>query len=138
MPSARIALLALNLLASCGGGADAPPQGTGATELLSESGALRVTLRASPGGVPVRGNNQIDLDISRVDAGEPARGLFLSMVPFMPAMGHGSSVVPRCLERQDGHYRCDDVVLAMSGLWELRTTLEGTDSDGVVFRFDVH
>lgn len=137
MPTARPVIAALLLLTSCSSDAADEPPGAGATELVSESGALAVTLHASPGGVPVRGNNAIDLEIVRVAADEPESGLSLSMVPFMPAMGHGSAVAPECSEREVGHYRCDDVVLAMPGLWELRTTLGGAESDAVVFRFDV-
>lgn len=137
MPRARDALAALLLLASCSDAADEHHAATDPTELSSETGALRVALHASPGGVPVRGKNTVALDVVRVDADEPAAHLSLSMLPFMPAMGHGSSVVPRCSEEDSGHYRCDDVVLAMPGLWELRTTFSGAEADSVVFRFDV-
>jgi len=130
-------IAALALLVGCSDATGGTPHGGAATSVLSDSGALHLTLRASPEDVPVRGNNQLALDVRRADSEEPVEGLSLSMVPFMPAMGHGSSVVPRCSEQGGGHYRCDDVVLAMPGLWELRTTFGGTASDSVVFRFDV-
>ena len=129
--------VAVAFLIGCSASAEQPGHGAGVTNVLSESGALRVVLHASPEAVPARGTNALDLDVVRADSEEPVLGLSLSMVPFMPAMGHGSSVVPRCSEAGDGHYRCDDVVLSMPGLWELRTTIAGTESDAVVFRFDV-
>ena len=137
MFTSSLAAVAVALLIGCSSSAEEPGHGAGVTNVLSESGALRVVLHASPEAVPVRGTNDLDLDVVRVDSEEPVLGLALSMVPFMPAMGHGSAVVPHCSEAGDGHYRCDDVVLSMPGLWELRTTLAGAASDAVVFRFDV-
>jgi hypothetical protein len=59
------------------------------------------------------------------------------MVPFMPAMGHGSSTVPTIASLGSGKYGVDDVVLAMPGMWELRTTISGEASDYAVPRVEV-
>ena len=133
-----IAIIALALAAGCSGSGAQPASSRGATSLLSDSGALQLTLRSSPDTLPVRGDNQIDLTIARADTGEPVTGLSLSMVPFMPVMGHGSPVVPQFSDEGAGAYRFDDVVLTMPGLWELRTTIDGAESDTADFRFDVN
>ncbi|HTQ07585.1 MAG TPA: FixH family protein [Polyangiaceae bacterium] len=105
--------------------------------MMSDSGSLRVTLQSSPEATPVRGENQIVLNVVQNESGDAVEGLTLSMVPFMPAMGHGSPVVPVFSDEGDGQYRFDDVDLTMAGLWELRTAITGAVSDSVDFSFDV-
>jgi len=109
----------------------------GVTSLDSDSGAFRVNLASAPAAVPVRGKNQLELRVMRVDSGDGAEGLKLTMLPFMPAMGHGSPAVPDVFDRGDGHYHVDDVVLTMPGLWELQTTIEAPEHDHFTFRFEI-
>ncbi len=126
------------LALSCG--AEGPHEGVqlvGASSVVSQSGALHVSVASAPSPLPVRGKNQIEFDVVLADSGIPADGLGMRMVPFMPAMGHGSPQQPTAIALGDGRYRFHDVILSMPGLWELRTTISGTESDYVAPRFDV-
>lgn len=59
---------------------------------------------------------------------EPAPGLALHVTPWMPAMGHGASIEPTIVDRGNGDYLVDDLVLPMPGTWELRvSTSDGSE-----------
>lgn len=131
------ALAFLALVAGCSGDGAANDAGIGDTSLDSTSGALHVEVTSEPSSAPVRGSNRIYFEVSANDTGEPADGLVMQMVPFMPAMGHGSSSEPSSSELGGGRYAFDDVLLTMPGVWELRTSISGTASDYVAPRFDV-
>ena len=89
-------------------------------EAQSTTGAYDVVVLAhSP--TPVRGNHTVQLVVT--SAGAPADDLALTIVPWMPAMGHGTSITPTVTPLGDGAYQLDDVDLFMPGLWELRTTI---------------
>lgn len=136
----RLAPLAglLFALSGCsGGGNSAVDAGIGQTSLVSDSGALRIEVASAPSDAPVRGSNSIYFDVSASESGEPVVGLAMHMVPFMPAMGHGSASEPSSSDLGSGRYEFDDVLLTMPGVWELRTTIDGTESDYVAPRFDV-
>jgi len=127
------------LLAATGCSAAADPRENAAfpLERVTESGELDVVMRAESGTEPVRGTNTLHLEVTRVSTGDPVDGLALSIVPFMPSMGHGSPSEPRVESEGAGSYRVDDVVLPMPGLWELRTTITAPSTDYVLFKVDV-
>ncbi|HEV8551203.1 MAG TPA: FixH family protein [Polyangiaceae bacterium] len=104
---------------------------------VSASGALRVELESAPAEVPARGANAITLTVVRTDGGGSVDGLSMSMVPFMPAMGHGSPAVPSFSALGGGRYRFENVVLTMPGVWELRTAITDPEPDSVVFDVDI-
>jgi len=134
----RFPFAALVLASSaCSGGAGASDAGLGETSLTSQSGALHVEVASAPSESPIRGSNSIYFDVSASDGGAPVLGLAMHMVPFMPAMGHGSASEPSSSELGAGRYEFDDVLLTMPGVWELRTTIDGAESDYVAPRFDV-
>jgi len=140
--SRGIAATALGAALLVATGCSAPNDDHGALSVgdrsaLSASGALRLTLTSAPEAMPVRGTNTIELEVTQVDTGAGVSDLKLALVPFMPAMGHGSGFTPRSSVLGDGRYRFDDVVLNMPGLWELRTTVEEPASDEATFRFDI-
>ncbi len=60
---------------------------------------------------------------------KPVDGLSLTIVPWMPAMGHGTSVVPLVSPAGTGVYNLSNVYLFMAGQWQLRTTIGGGTSD---------
>lgn len=84
-----------------------------------------------------RGSNSFEVQLRDASTGAPATGLEMSLVPFMPAMGHGSGVSPTISSLGDGHYACSQVLLNMAGRWQLRTTISGARSDYVAFEVDV-
>ncbi len=104
---------------------------------LSESGELTFELRSRPEALPVRGSNRVELLITQTDDGAPVDHLELQMVPFMPAMGHGSGAQPDGVNSGDGRYEFDGVLISMPGMWELRTTIGGAHEDYVSPSFDV-
>lgn len=105
--------------------------------VASESGDLTAWLTSAPETVPVRGENQIWLELRETATGAVVEGLELAVLPFMPAMGHGSATRPTVTELGAGRYQLDDVSLTMSGLWELQTTISGPLADYVAPRFEV-
>jgi len=123
-------------LALCGCSSAGEQERESGGTVLSESGALSITWECVS-GAPARGRNRFELSIESTEGDEPIEGLTLSMTPFMPAMGHGSSTVPAITELGGGKYEVDDVVLAMPGRWELRTTISGSEPDYAVPRVEI-
>ena len=122
----RTLLLTL-LIAGCGSASDpstgdptfpADPLQT----LTSDSGKLRVEVRTAP-QPPTRGGQTVQLVVTDATTGAPQTGLALEVVPWMPAMGHGGSVVPSVSENPPGTYVLTNVELFMPGTWQLRTSI---------------
>jgi hypothetical protein len=89
--------------------------------VTSQSGAFEVAMLAHS-ATPTRGSHSLELVVTSVQDAAPVDGLSLTLVPWMPAMGHGTAIVPTITPLGDGTYELDDVDLYMAGLWELRTT----------------
>ncbi len=108
---------------------------TALTTERGSSGVLNVAVRSSP-QPPVRGLTNFQLTVTDAD-GNAVSGLQLSVVPWMPQMGHGTSVTPVVKDVGDGVYQVTDVYLFMAGLWELRTNIAGAMSDSVAPQFQI-
>jgi hypothetical protein len=89
----------------------------------SDAGAFLVALRSCPDQPPVQGVDTIQYTVTDAQ-GAPQDGLSLSVVPWMPAMGHGSNA-PTVTATGDGNYVASDVYLFMAGSWALETTISG-------------
>jgi hypothetical protein len=113
--------------------ADAGPYG----EIMSESGALRFEIRTGPTQPPTRGVSTVWLTVSDVESGEPATGLELAVVPWMPAMGHGTSVKPAIEAVSDGQFVVSRVNLYMGGKWDLRIAISGAVTDRATIHFAI-
>jgi hypothetical protein len=127
---AVLGLMGLSACASDDGAAarpvgDAGPFGT----IVSESGALSIEARTGPDQPPTRGLSTVDLEIVDAQSGEPQDGLELSVVPWMPAMGHGTSVKPALEAVGGGHYVVSNVNLYMGGAWDLRIAISAADAE---------
>jgi hypothetical protein len=107
------------------------------TIATSESGALRVEVRTTPDQPPTRGLSTIALDISDAKTDAMQGGLELQVVPWMPAMGHGTSVKPAVEARPDGTYVVSRVNMYMGGQWDLRISTSGTVTDRVTLHFSI-
>jgi hypothetical protein len=105
--------------------------------VVSTSGTLRVDVRSSPTQPPELGNGSWSYTITDTASGRPAAGLSLDVVPWMPAMGHGTSTTPSVSDTGGGVYVIDDVVLFMPGQWDLRTAISGPEDDKLVVSVDV-
>jgi hypothetical protein len=116
-------------------GSSGPPEttGFGAEPLVtatSTHGTLSVAVRTSP-QPPSVGIDEGELTVTDSTTGAPVDGLSLSVVPFMPAMGHGTSLVPTVTPLGHGKYQVENLELFMAGDWELRTSLKGSVTDTV-------
>lgn len=94
-------------------------------DAASTSGAFNVTMYAAQSGL-VQGLNTIEIAVTDAQ-GAPVDGLVLSLTPWMPAMGHGSSAIPQIVAKGSGEYVATDVALIMPGLWQLRTQLDAQE-----------
>jgi hypothetical protein len=109
--------------------------GTFPMTVQGDSGVLRLVLDASP-SPPVVGTNTIAFTISRASDGAPQDGLSVSVVPWMPAMGHGTSS-PTVTPRGNGKYEVSELYFFMPGEWELKTTIAGSVADHAEPTFEV-
>ncbi|MFB1483363.1 FixH family protein [Corallococcus sp. RDP092CA] len=96
--------------------------------VVSASGRLRVEV-LSPMTPLRRGVQVFQVRVTDAASGKPVSGVVLSVQPWMPAMGHGVSDVPRVTARAPGTFEVSDMDLFMPGAWELRFTLKGTVED---------
>ena len=126
---------------ACGGGAaPADVQSFPVESLLSltsDSGQLSISVRSAPAQPPTRGNVSLELSISDAITGEAQSGLELKAVPWMPAMGHGTSIQPTISEVSPGKYELRNLVLFMPGTWQIRTELAGLAIDHVTPTFEI-
>jgi len=125
----RIAVL---LVAAC---SSAPPPSFGTTPITTAtSTACGVSFDVYSAPDPlVRGPSSIEL----VATSATPPGLSIAMVPFMPAMGHGAATIPTITDEGGGVFVATDVVMAMPGTWQLRTTISGACSDAIVIDVEV-
>lgn len=105
--------------------------------LPSDSAALDFEIRTLPSQPPVIGASSVQMIIRDAASGAPVSGLELEVVPWMPAMGHGSAVKPTSNEPEPGTYELTGVVMFMPGTWQLRTNVAGSITDHVVPTFQV-
>ena len=103
----------------------------------SSQGLLSVAVRTAPSQPPERGVSSVRFDLTGA-TGERVTGATLQVVPWMPAMGHGTSVKPKVSELDGGVYQIDDVDLFMAGTWELRTAVTGAVDDHAAPSFQIH
>lgn len=101
------------------------PAGFGAqpyVTVMSQTKHFSVAVRTDP-QPPTRGDQSVEFTIADATTGAAETGLALNVVPWMPVMGHGTSVVPSVAEPSPGVYRIANVDLFMAGLWALKTTI---------------
>jgi hypothetical protein len=104
--------------------------------VVSASGQLHVEVRWSP-AVPARGADAVELTV--MDAtGVPVDGVAASVVPWMPAHGHGTSVRPVSTPGGPGVVVATPVYLYMPGEWQLRVTLSGAADDSAIVTAQIH
>jgi len=145
-------LLALTVLAACGGGAPAPDA---SNPCLNEtradtfavgldkrgtSGTFDFTLMSGEPAPPARGDNtwvlQVNTMVSGV-VGAPLTGASLTVTPFMPDHGHGTPIKVNVTETSTaGQYQLSPINMWMPGYWETTVKAsENTSSDTAVFKF---
>lgn len=96
------------------------------------------TFRTAPQQPPTLGIVEMQLTITDAMTGVPQSGLELQVVPWMPAMGHGTSVTPTVVESAPGIYDLDNLVLFMPGTWQVRTEWDVPAITQVTPTLDIH
>jgi len=131
-----VGLVALAAGGACGSGGTGPAQpsldfsGPAALTLASASGQLNASVRWSP-NPPALGFDAAELTLTDT-TGAAVTGLTLTMLPWMPAHGHGTSTTPTVSETATpGVYVATPIDFYMAGQWELRTTIAGAVDDTV-------
>ncbi len=84
---------------------------------------------------PDRGDNAWTIELS--EGGAPVDDCELTVTPFMPQHGHGTSAVPEITSMEAaGQYHIEPVNLFMPGLWEVDFGLKcGETTDQLKFSF---
>ncbi len=103
--------------------------------IVSGSGALTIGVRYSP-RPPAVGEDAAQISFTDAD-GAPVSGLGLTVVPWMPAHGHGTSVNPTVTETSPGTFVATPLYLFMPGSWELRMTTTGSIDDTATAAFEL-
>jgi hypothetical protein len=101
--------------------------GAPALTLASASGQLSIGIWWSP-PQPTVGYDATQLAITDT-TGAPVTGLTLAIIPWMPAHGHGASVVPTVSETAPGVYVATPLDFFMAGNWELMTAINRPTGD---------
>lgn len=134
--------LAIACAAGCGGSADSAADG-GLTfaaapiqKVQSDSGALLVAVHPQAGHTPARGANALRYVITD-SSGAPVEGVQVTIAPWMPDMGHGSSVTPTVTAAGGGAYDITNVYFPMPGRWDLVSKFTGPVSDAAKPSFQI-
>lgn len=130
-PSSTLASVALALFCSACSSGPAPAAiavfPVDALESVTSAGGLHIDVRTAPTQPPPRGNVTVQFLITD-GLGAPVNGLAIDVVPWMPAMGHGTSQEPVVTPRAQGEYLITNLNLFMPGQWELRTNIVGSNA----------
>lgn len=115
----------------CEGETRADPYARG---MVKHTEAVSITLVESTPGPPVKGANVWRLSLTN-GSGDPVPGARVSVVPFMPDHGHGTSRQPVVTDLGGGEYQVDPVYLFMPGLWEVTVEVTEPMLASVMFTF---
>ncbi|HWE28725.1 MAG TPA: FixH family protein [Polyangia bacterium] len=100
----------------------------------SESGAYKVTLMSSAAAIPVIGDSTTTWTIAVADAttGAAVSGATISVLPWMPDHGHGTSVhaVVTEVAGAPGQYALEPLYFFMAGYWTVTLTIDSASTAG--------
>jgi YtkA-like len=100
-------------------------------------GAVKVTFVDAQPAPPAENENQWTVELTDAN-GNPVTGATITVKPFMPDMGHGSSVTPQIMPMAtDGMYQITLLDLFMPGIWTNTFTITTASEPAatVVFTF---
>jgi hypothetical protein len=135
-------LAAMAFAIGCGGSADGSGSGTPTFDTTplqtvhSDSGALLLAVYAQAGHPPTRGVNALRFLVTDAK-GAPVEGVQLTVSPWMPDMGHGSSVVPKVTAAGAGAFVLTDLYFAMPGRWDVISNFAGPITDVAKASFQI-
>jgi hypothetical protein len=104
----------------------------------SADGAVHATFVDAMPAPPSKGENAWTIKLT--DAmGSPINGATVTVKPFMPDHGHGSSVLPLVQPDTSGTYLITQLDFFMPGIWQITLAVAqgGGQPDNVVFTFCV-
>lgn len=121
-------------LVGCDGDERVPSWSAGLS-VRSNDGAIMASIEAATPELPARGANTWKVKFTDA-SGAPIDGAALSVEPFMPDHGHGSSVAPVVGVQSGGLYEVSKLTFMMPGVWRVTfrlTPAGGTAHDAVFF-----
>src|SRR5262249_50385354 len=83
----------------------------------TESGTLHLAVQSDP-AMPALGRNTFVVEVTSPD-GAPLDGMSVTLTPWMPAHGHGSTEQPTITPLGNGRYQAFPVTLFMVGDWQV-------------------
>jgi hypothetical protein len=89
------------------------------------SGKLAIALSTAPSQPPNAGVDAVELILTDPTTGKPIDGETITLVPWMPLMGHGTDMIPEVQPMGNGRYVVRDVNLYMPGEWLLTFAFSG-------------
>jgi hypothetical protein len=155
-----LVLLAIVALAACGPGSSSGTGGGGSTSTGTQSsvcasdpramqyavglsqtstdGKVKIAFADASPAPPAKGANVWTITVTD-GAQMPIDGATITVKPFMPDHGHGSSAVPKVTGKGSGSYEISNLELFMPGIWQITFTVTpaGGAAESVVFTFCV-
>jgi hypothetical protein len=96
---------------------------------------MKVKIHTADPAPPANGVNDWLLTITDAN-GQPIDNAALTVTPFMPDHGHGTSVVPEITPQSGGTYDVNPLYLFMPGVWRVTISVQSNGStDSVAFFF---
>jgi YtkA-like len=86
---------------------------------------ISLELSTAPSQPPVAGLDAVQLILKDPTTGKPIEDESITLVPWMPTMGHGTDVIPQLHAMGKGRYVFTDVNLYMPGEWLLTFKFSG-------------
>ena len=123
MPRRRLIAPALALLAACSSSTGTTGSNTTFPEEALQTMAcdkLQIDLKTAPVQPPTAGLDGVEIVLTDPETKAPIDGATVTLVPWMPLMGHGSDLTPVFKGMGKGHYVSTNVNLFMPGEWQLR------------------
>jgi hypothetical protein len=103
-----------------------------------KAGRVEVVLEAADPAPPAKGDNQWTIRVTDLE-GTAVDDAKISVSPFMPEHGHGSSSQAQVTPKGEGRYELFPVNFVMPGMWEITIELglASGQSDNVLYTFCV-
>ena|SRR5271155_2593283 len=142
-PTALLAALpCITLFAACSsstgttGSQTSFPLGSALMTMACDTGDLDIELKTAPTQPLTTGLDGVEVTLTDLQ-GNPVDGETITLVPWMPLMGHGADLVPTLQAMGKGRYVFTNVNLFMPGEWQLRFEFTGSVACSAAPTFNV-
>jgi len=128
------------VLAGCGSGGSQSGDDAGVIDCTNDPRVFTykagMTIPSASGSLtPARGNDIWTMKVTDT-SNQPQAALTMTVLPFMPDHGHGTSVDASITNNHDGTYTVSPLYFFMPGVWRV-TFSTATPKDSAVFFFCV-